>query len=251
MSFRYLLATALSMLIGATACTIAPKADYTRTHVDRPYTLPSDVAKVTFGAQHNSRKAEETISGVTADNSKELVTPLWELENGVVDSFTWIFPLGFKLRFYSDNFHSLGVSAYSLYVQNAFSVDYWLRLHENVSLRPFYRGEYTPALYFEEERSYYGGDLLFQLNDYWSWTFTGHYGKYSGHSKFFEVLLKDLIPGFDKESVVSGNYWSAGASTLISLSEYWDLFMGADIYEYDLGFKTTQFSAHLGLNYYW
>lgn len=250
---RYQFTGVALLCLSALSCTIAPKGNYSRTHIDRPYTLNEDVAKVSFGVQSTSVdlvNANDSATGQT--ESDNYSSPLLLFENGVSDNFTWIFPIGLRWRIYNDEKNSLGISGMTGIFWTILSFDYWLRLSERFSLRPYARYLGYDFIFVEEERQFQGLEVLYQLNKYWSFSFYGHKGEYRGQSDLIDIIVNGLAGTDDFTSEVTGEYRGVGLKSLYSLNDRWDVFIDVlrERYYFD-DFDLDGTAMDLGFNYYW
>jgi hypothetical protein len=94
-------------------------------------------------------------------------------ENAINEDFTWIFPLGFRWRIFSDKDNSFGIQAFSLLFYNSVGVDFWHRISKDFSLRPFVRASSLWLFWIEERRNSGGAELLYQATPELSFSLAG------------------------------------------------------------------------------
>lgn len=249
-NFKVALAASLAFFLSA--CEIAPKGELTRTEIDRPYTLPDDVAKISGAVSSQSTRLENPDDSYNhTSESTTNTTPGILFENSINDDFGWIFPLGFRWRIFHDERNSFGISAFTLILFNALSVDYWFRISDQFSLRPYYRAASMDWIFVQERRNYFGAELLYQATDHWAFSGYGHGGRYSVKSELVDIIVRGFSNNDDFTSEVSGDFWGAGLSTVYSADERWDITGRAEVDRYDLGFGLLETTLQAGVNYYW
>jgi len=199
------------------SCSTTPKGDYSRTKIERPYSLPDDVAQTSFGISTISEKITDADESIEEDDYDSYGSFLLYFENGIGEDVSWVFPLGIKYSAYSDEKHTVGLTAFTLFLYNYASLDYWYRVNKEISLRPYYRHTSFDIGFTEDKRNFYGLEFLYQTTSNLALGLDFSSGKYTTSS--------DLLEGFFglSASEVSGNFTRLGLIGLYSLSEKWDI----------------------------
>lgn len=210
----------------AFGCASNPKGEYSRSHIDRPYALPDDVASATVGLSASSIKLkEENVDAFTEiENSQaSYVTPVIAFEQGIGDVASWIYPLGLKWEVWGSEKHTLGLSAATLIFYSTYSFNYWYRISDKVSLRPYFRSEQTNLIIFDYRQDLYGLDVIYQVTDTIAMKFNYGKGTFEGSSDVFDEALSDIEGSEVEDASVKGDVTEYGIGGIFSLSEYIDL----------------------------
>lgn len=240
-------------LLLLSACSVAPKGEYSRTEIDRPYSLNEDVAKVSFGMQAWNISLDDASDSATGEKESDgRAAAFLSFENGITDNFTALyFPFGFRYQIWRNEKHTFGISAATLIMVGALSVDYWYRINSTLSIRPYFRSTYFNFIFVEEYRQFAGAQLLFQADKYLSFGFFGHTGNYKAKSELIDAIVRGISNSDDFTTESSGKFWSAGVSSNYSLGDSWDIAAQVGISKFDLNYTLTSVEGQLGFNYYW
>lgn len=205
------------------SCSSVPKGEYSRTKIERPYSLPDDVAKTSIGATTVATEITEADDEVANDDETSGgSTPTLLFENGISKNVSWIYPLGLKWGIYSDESHTVGFSFASLFIITTYSFDYWFKLSEKISLRPYTRYSLIDIFFIRDERRYNGAEVLYQLNEKLALNTFYHIGTYSGKSEFIEAVVTGLTGSDDIDTEVTGTIAGGGFGVHYSISDKWD-----------------------------
>jgi len=203
------------ILIG---CSSTPKGEYSRSKIDRPYSLPDDVARSSFGLYAESIEVTKSDSLTEDEDDDDAYgSYLLSFETGIGEDASWIFPLGLRYTAYNDEKHTVGLTAYTLIVFNYASLDYWYRINDKVSLRPYYRNTNLNFLIVEDDRKFFGTEILFQTTQNLALGLDLSKGSFTTKSDFLDDLFDT------KNNETSGDFFRLGLNGLYSLSEKWDI----------------------------
>lgn len=207
-------------VLGLISCSSVPKGEYSRSEIDRPYALPDDVASFSFGSAATVYHTDD--EDVESEDQEEgYSSTLLGFEQGISNNVSWIYPLGLKWNIHSKDKHTFGLSFYTLILYTTTSLDYWYRINEKFSLRPYFRTKSFNFFFVEEDLQGPGVDLVFQATEKFAMTFGYSAGTFSGSSDFLDILLT----GSNEESVtkVDGTFSVVSLKLLYSIHERWDL----------------------------
>ena len=234
-------------------CSITPKGNYSNSLIDRPYALPDDIATVTFGGRYEREELKDASDSATGKKEEdEVVLPRLYFEHGIGKSFSWIYPIGLKWGIYQNDKHLLGVSLLTYLVHDYYSVDYWYRVGESFSIRPYHRGERFQLLLVNRSHRFSGAEFLYQANDKLSLGLYGHMGNYTASSPMFEAIVKGITNSDDPSTKVTSDFKEAGFRLMYSMSESWDINAALGMASYDFDdFETTSIRTNFSLSYIW
>lgn len=228
-----------------------PMGEYPRSHIDRPYTLPENVVKGSFGAQTSNLKLKKASDSVTnVQETDSYISPSFALDARINDNLTWVYPIGLRWRIYHDETHNIGVAGGTLLLYNYIGFDYWYRLSPRWSLRPSATGRHLNLIFIEESQTSVNLDVVFQATENWSLSLIGSAGDYSTKSELIERIVTG-ITNDDFSTEVKGEFYSVGISTLYSLSPEWDVTASLSYKQYDLTYEFTGIEGSLGFNMFW
>ncbi len=203
------------------SCSTNPKGEYSRTEIDRPYSLPHDVASAEIGVRSVSVETSEAKNDVDDENDAYSST-LMGFEDGINNSVSWIYPIGLRAKFYSDEKHTFGASGVTFFVYTQYQVDYWYRINKKISLRPSFTNEQIDFIFFNEKKQLTGLELLYQVNGHFALTLYGGTGTYESNSSLFDDIIEDITGEEQEDTEVSGNINRISAGAIYSFSELWD-----------------------------
>lgn len=240
-------------LLSLISCSSTPKGEYSRSVIDRPYALPDDVATTTFSSTSINSKLKDSADSVSGE-SEELnqSLPSITFENGIGTDVSWIYPIGVKWGIYNNEKHTFGFSFATVFLLTTYSLDYWYRISDSLSLRPYYRGYNLDFIIVEEERRFTGADLIFQATSNFAITGGFNTGTYKGKSELFDLIVNGDTTGDDLDVETEGTFTTLSLGLTYSLSDYWDLF--ASFAREDLkveDFETETTSGTLGARLIW
>tara|TARA_B100001971_G_C18268046_1_gene596754 strand:- start:202774 stop:203529 length:756 start_codon:yes stop_codon:yes gene_type:complete len=245
----------VSILFLFIACSSTPKGDYSRSHIDRPYALPDDVASVEFGASgyHTQVTEVDDISTSSLDvSSTDYAMPLLRFEQGINENVSWLYPLGVKWGVLRSREHNLGISFATLFLYTQYRIDYWYRLSEKVSLRPYFSSDQMDLLIFNTREDVIGLDILYQYTSNLALSLNLGSGKYEGYSPFFDQVLEDISGEEEDDIKVEGDIIKYGLGLIYSFHERWDLrtSLAQEIIDYS-DFSTKRTELDLSLVYFY
>ncbi|MBD66924.1 MAG: hypothetical protein CME62_17105 [Halobacteriovoraceae bacterium] len=208
------------------SCSTSPKGEYPSAKIDRPYNLPVDVAKVTVGYGHTKVSTEDESDnlGSSEDYSKNSLQA--GFEDGVWKNVSWLYPIGIRWTAFQNDSHTFGVSGVTLLLASSISLDYWYRMSESFSLRPFYKNQRMDTFIIDSSRDTMGLELIYQVNEKFSVSPIYEVGRYSSDSELFETLFEDI-----DESDIDADFYSDGVvrsvtlELLYNINERWDIFL--------------------------
>lgn len=215
----------LSFVLFFTSCSSTPKGSYSRSHIDRPYAMPDDVASIELGASayQSSVKDVTGVSSLVADTTQFYGLPILKFEHGISSNLSWIYPLGLRWGVFDKNEHNLGFSFFSLLLYNEYSLDYWYRFNHKISLRPYFKSEQTNILFYEQRTDIYGANILYQKTENLALSFGVGVGTFFGRSQFFETIIDEILQSQSSlDSSVSGDVLRLSVQIIYSLSDRWD-----------------------------
>jgi hypothetical protein len=247
------------LLFTGAACNTLPKGEYSRSFIERPYSLPDDVATVSFGANSTTYKVEEKQGNNTFNSEDDENALIFaNFENGINNNLSWIYPLGLRWTLLNQNDHTIGISAMTFFIFNFLKIDYWYRLSSDISIRPFFQVTRFNYLYFREKKELLGIDLVWQVHQNFSITFKGFGGEYSGSSGILEDILNDIF-GSSTSTEVTGEIKGGGLGFLYSINDRFDFVIDAQYSRIeDNAVNSSNYSlmieetvAKAGFNYIW
>lgn len=226
--------------------------EYPQRWIDRPYTLPANLMK--FSAQVGFQRQAVSSKEYSITGKAEAVNytiPILDYEAGINDDVTYSALLGLKWRIYSDEKHSVGINAWTLLLWSTLSVDYWYRVSESVSLRPYYRASHLNLFVIETTTSIPGLEVLFQVTDNWGLSTYYQRGRYKTRSEFVELIVNGITKSNDFNTELTGTVSEFGLATVYSLNPHWDLRGQTGYARYDLDpLRLHSFSIAGGFNYF-
>jgi hypothetical protein len=206
------------------ACSSTPKGSYSRSHIDRPYALPDDVASFEFGAVTRAFETKDVSNESTVDDDTYgSSTPTLIFEHGISDNVSWIYPLGVKWNIFNNEKHTFGVKLASFIIYNTYSIDYWYRLSKNISLRPYFLNEQLTTFFYNERKDLYGIETLYQLNSNLALNFSYGIGTFEGYSPFLDAIVEDITGSEQEDFVLEGSLVRFKLGSIYSISELWDV----------------------------
>ncbi|MBD63710.1 MAG: hypothetical protein CME62_00760 [Halobacteriovoraceae bacterium] len=239
------------LTLTAISCASQPKGEYSESKIERPYNLPYDVAKFSFGAEYSIDKVSEPIEELGDADTLESGYPFITAENGWLDRFSWIFPLGFRWNILKTDTQDFGISAYTSFFITHFSIDYWYEFHWLMSFRPYYRSKQVKAVLFESSRDALGIELVYQFTKKFAFSPRYELGRYSVDSNFIEQVFEEnfeVRPELYNDGLLS----SYGLEVLYSISDAWDVVLlgEQDLVQFsDYDLRTTKLSLTFSFFY--
>lgn len=234
-------------------CTVAPKGEYPRAKISRPYALPDDVGRTYFGALTQTEALIDPEDSATGEaESENQVFPALAIEHGISDSVSWSYPVGLKWGIYEGRRHTFGLSAETLLFFNSYSLDYWYRISPRYSIRPYIRGRSVNYLFVAESFGYSGLELVYQATDRTAVGLFGHSGSFTSSSELIEAIVTGYTGDDDYDTEVQGTMYAFGANFHHSFSDRWD-FKATGLYQQR---STDEFairgaSLQFGFGYFW
>ncbi len=203
------------------SCSTNPKGEYSRTKIERPYSLPHDVASAEIGVRSVSVETSE-IENDVEDESETYSSTLMEFEDGINSSVSWVYPIGLRAKFYSDEKHTFGASGVTFFIYTQYQVDYWYRVNQKVSLRPSFTNEQIDFLFYNEKKQLTGLEMLYQVNNHLALSLYGGAGTYESNSDLFDKIIEDITGEEQEDTEVSGDIKRLSLGAVYSFSELWD-----------------------------
>lgn len=205
------------------SCSSTPKGEYSQSKIERPYALPDDIASFEVGYSVRASKAVDFSEDDKVEDENQAASfPLIGFEQGISKSVSWIYPIGLKWNIYNNDKHTFGTTASSLFFYSSLSLDYWYRLTENLSIRPYFKNEKVSLILINEARDVFGAEALYQLTSKLSLSLNYDKGAYRAASPFLDAIMED-ISGREKENVrIHGLVSRVGLNAQYSFSENWD-----------------------------
>ncbi len=201
-----------------------PKGQYSKSKVERPYALPDDVATFAFGQSTVITKSSELDIVLDEDDSAEAAfsIPYFRFEQGISKNASWLYPLGFKWAIFENETSMFGVSAASVIFYSTLSVDYWHKISEKISLRPYFRTRNISFFIINEQRQGPGLDILYQATEKFALSIGGGAGTYSANSDFIDAIVNDINDDDESDTRVDGTYTGFNLTALYSITDSWD-----------------------------
>jgi hypothetical protein len=229
---------------------MAPRGEYSRSEIKRPYAAPDDIAVFRTSYIIQTYTIDNLVVDTITQNSDTYTLNLINLglEHGISDNASWIYPLGFKYTFFENEKHSFGFNINTLFFVTNFNLDYWYAVNDNWSIRPFIRTRDIDAYVIIERKKSIGTAFVYQHSDNFSLTPKIEYGSYELGSKLVEDVFTELSDD-DLDATSKGTFRNIELALLYSLSKWLDL-KGSlgneriDLDDYDLVIN----SAELGIN---
>lgn len=238
------------VLILSCACSIAPRGEYSRSEVNRPYSAPDDIAIFQASYLIQTYTIDNLVVDTITQNSDTYTLNMINLglEHGISDNVSWVYPLGLKYTISENEKHSFGFSFNTLFIITNASLDYWYRLNDSWSIRPFIRTRDIDAYIIIERKKSIGSSFVYQFNDEFSLTPSLEYGSYELGSDLVEDLFSELSDD-DLNATSKGTFRNIELNLLYSISKWIDLTGSLSnerisLDDYDLVIN----SAQLGIN---
>ncbi|MCT4642738.1 MAG: hypothetical protein N4A33_10635 [Bacteriovoracaceae bacterium] len=213
------------------SCSSTPKGEYSRSFIERPYALPDDIASAKLGVRVQDLSSSDitstAISTFNEDEEQTVVSmPIIGFEHGISDSVNWIYPLGLRWNIYNNEKHTFGASLASLILYTTYSFDYWYRINDKLSLRPYFLSEQIHAIFFEDRRDFFGLNFVYQASKKVALKLNYAKGEYEGSSKFFDAIIDSITGNNESDISITGDISRIGVSTVYSFSNSFDLNLG-------------------------
>lgn len=228
------------------SCSSTPKGEYSRSHIDRPYALPDDVASFAFGVASIRTETTDVTNDALSDvddDVEEGSLPLLGWENGISDNASWIYPLGFRWGIYENEKHTVGVSFATFLFATFYSIDYWYRLNDKFSLRPFFKNEQITTFIYNDRRDLYGLELVYQAQKHLALMLKYSQGTYEGYSPFIDAIVEDISGTEQDDTKVEGDVNRMSLGGIYSFAENWDFRFSAYREAIELDDFTNNISA--------
>jgi hypothetical protein len=212
-------------LISVIGCSSTPKGEYSKSKIERPYALPDDIATTEFGYNFETLSSSN-VDGETASSDADEQSysiPYFAFEQGIAENVSWIYPIGIRWGILKNDKHTAGISVASVIFVTTTSLDYWYRISEKFSIRPFFRTLKIDIFILEEDRQGPGLELVYQATEALAISLTADQGTYSGGSDLVDAIFDDISGSDDSDSSVDGTYSGFSVAAQYALNDKWDL----------------------------